>query len=127
MRKGFKKTTDLRTSFSHRSDSRMSVRMPEYMTVAERRSDSGGRLPLPEYGPSQRMHMAYSGQPGFAGAQMHGSGNVPASPSGSYFYYPETFRSASLPATAIAPTWHLSSSYASGMHSMEIMSATHHE
>jgi len=111
MRTGFKKRPDLRTSFSHRSDSRMSVRMPEYMSVAERRSDGGGRLPLPEYGPSQRM--AYSGHPGFAGDQMHVSGgNMPTSPSGGYFYYPETFRSASAPASAVAP-WHLSSSHAS--------------
>ena len=121
MRKGFKKTPDLRTSFSHRSDSRMTVGMPEYLTVAERRSDSGGRLPLSEYGPPQRM--ANSGHPRFSGAQMHVSGNMPTSPAGGYFYYPETFRSASVPApaTAIAP-WHLSNSYASGMHSMEIMS-----
>ena len=99
----------------------MSVRVPEYLTVAERRSDSGGRLPLPEYGPPQQM--AYSGRPGFIGAQMHVAGNMPTSPESSYFYYPEAFRSASLPNTAIAP-WHLSNTYASGMRSMEIMSET---
>ena len=90
--------------------------MPHYITaVAERRSDSGGRLPLPEYGNTQRM--AFSGQPALAG-------KMAATNSGSYFYYPETFRSANKPiTTAIAP-WHHKNIYDSGTLSLEILSVT---
>ena len=118
MRKGFKTTQDLRPSYSHRSDSRMSAGVPHYITaVAERRSDSGGRLPLPEYGHAQGM--AYSGQPALAE-------KMAATNSGSYFYYPETFRSAAVPITAIAP-WHHKNIDALGILSMEISSVTHED